>query len=231
MNWSGGKDSALALHAVQQAGTYEVVGLLTTVNEAYGRVTMHGVRQEMIYQQAAAIGLPLYKIHIPKQVSMDVYGAIMRRHLTMFKAKGVEHAIFGDIFLEDLRTYREEHLAEVGIEGVFPLWQQPTVELAQKFIDLGFRAITICVSEKHLDSSFVGQELDAAFFANLPSGIDPCGENGEYHSFVYDGPLFNQSIPIERGEVVRRTLGNPNDTFDTTFWYADLLPAPQKTAV
>ncbi len=225
MNWSGGKDSALALHAVLQRGALTVVGLLTTVNEAYGRVSMHGVREELLEQQAQSIGLPLIKVTIPEQVSMAEYDAIMHRYLEPLAAAGVTHAIFGDIFLDDLRRYREERLAEVGLTGIFPLWQIPTTQLAQQFCDQGFRALTVCVNEKVLDDRFVGQEMDAAFFASLPAGVDVCGENGEYHSFVYDGPIFQHPIGCQVGEKVRRTLGAANDTFDTTFWYADLLPS------
>lgn len=230
MNWSGGKDSALALHAIQQAGTYEVVGLLTTVNEAYGRITMHNVRAELLYQQAAAIGLPLTKIHLPEQVNMAVYDAIMRRHLKPLLARGVSHAIFGDIFLEDLKMYRENRLAELNLTGVFPLWQRDTTELTQEFVAQGFRAVTVCVSEKQLDKSFVGREMNADFFASLPADVDPCGENGEYHSFVYDGPLFAQPISLAKGEIVRRTLGDKNDLYDTGFWYADYLPLTKEIA-
>ncbi|MAT96040.1 MAG: ATP-binding protein [Anaerolineaceae bacterium] len=230
MNWSGGKDSALALHAVMQSGNYEVVGLLTTVNEAYGRITMHNVRAELLYQQAAAIGLPLHKIHVPEQVNMVMYDAIMRQQLKALIAKGVTHAIFGDIFLEDLKAYREKRLAELNLSGVFPLWQQDTTELAQNFVAQGFRAVTVCVSEKQLDRSFVGRELDADFFASLPANVDPCGENGEYHSFVYDGPLFAHPIPLEPGEIVRRTWGEENELYDTGFWYADYLPTQKEIA-
>jgi len=228
MNWSGGKDSTLALHAVLQAGTYEVVGLLTTVNEVYGRISMHGIREALLEQQAAALGLPLHKIYVPEQVNMEAYDAIMHRHLKVLVVEGVTHAIFGDLFLEDLKAYREKRLAELNLRGVFPLWQQDTTELAQEFVAKGFRAVTVCVNEKHLDHSFVGREMDAAFFASLPPNIDPCGENGEYHSFVYDGPLFAHAIPLEKGEVVRRTLGDDNDLYDTSFWYADFLPRAKK---
>lgn len=230
MNWSGGKDSALALHAVLEASSYEVVGLLTTVNEAYGRISMHGVREELLDQQAAAIGLPLHKIRIPEQVNMEVYDAIMHRALKQLVAEGVTHAIFGDLFLEDLKSYREKRLAELNLTGVFPLWQRDTTELAQQFVTQGFQAVTVCVNEKQLDHSFVGREMDRTFFASLPSDVDPCGENGEYHSFVYAGPIFSRPIPVKKGEVFRRTLGEANDTFDTGFWYADLLPLAQEPA-
>jgi len=231
MNWSGGKDSALALQAVLQADNYEVIGLLTTVNEAYGRIAMHGVREELLNQQAAAIGLPLHKIYIPEQVNLEEYDAIMRQHLQVLVADGVTHAIFGDLFLEDLKTYREKRLAEANLTGVFPLWQENTTALAQTFVAQGFRAVTVCVNEMQLDRSFVGREMDAAFFASLPANVDPCGENGEYHTFVYDGPLFARPIPLTKGEVVRRTLGDKNDLYDTGFWYADILPVVEKAAL
>ncbi|MBK8905838.1 MAG: diphthine--ammonia ligase [Anaerolineaceae bacterium] len=227
MNWSGGKDSALALHAVLQADKYNVVGLLTTVTEGDGRITMHHVREELLDQQAAAIGLPLVKVRIPTQASMTAYDSLMRHHLAPLAADGVTHAIFGDLFLADLKTYRQQRLAELNLTGVFPLWQQNTAELAQQFVAQGFRAITVCVNEKHLDQSFVGREMDAAFFASLPASVDPCGENGEYHSFVYDGPLFAHPIAVTPGGVERRVLGAANNTFDTAFWFADLHAVPE----
>ena len=231
MNWSGGKDSALALYAVLQEDTYEVVGLLTTVTEAHGRISMHDVREELLNQQAAAIGLPLHKIYIPEQVNMEVYDALMRQHLKELIAEGVTHAIFGDLFLADLKAYREKRLAELNLTGIFPLWLQDTTELAQQFVDHGFRAITVCVNEKQLDHSFVGRKMDSEFFASLPANVDPCGENGEYHSFVYDGPIFAQPIPVQKGEIVRRSLGEENELYDTGFWYADLLPTIKEPAV
>ena len=230
MNWSSGKDSALALHAVLQAGEYDVVGLLTTVNETYGRIPMHNVREELLDQQARVIGLPLHKVHIPEQVKPEAYGSIMHRALTQLIAEGVTHAIFGDLFLEELKTYRETRLAELNLTGIFPLWQQDTTDLAQHFVTQGFRAITVCVNEKQLDRSFVGREMDRSFFASLPANVDPCGENGEYHSFVYAGPIFSQQIPVETGEIVRHTSVAENETFDTGFWYADLLPLPTEPA-
>ena len=224
MNWSGGKDSSLALQAILHANELEVLGLLTTVNESYGRISMHGVREELLDQQATAIGLPLFKIYFPEQVSMDEYDAIMKRHLEPLVADGVTHAIFGDIFLEDLRQYREERLAEVGLTGVFPLWRQDTAVLAQKFVNDGFQAYTVCVNGKQLTQNHVGQKMNTAFFASLPDGVDVCGENGEFHSFVFDGPIFQHPIPCQVGEIVQRQLGEENDTFDTIFWYADLEP-------
>lgn len=225
MNWSGGKDSSLALQDVLQANEFEVVGLLTTVNEKYGRISMHGVREELLDQQAQAIGLPLIKIYLPEQVNMDEYDAIMNRHLQPLVEDGVTHAIFGDIFLQDLRKYREERLAEVGLTGVFPLWLQDTAVLAQRFIADGFKAYTVCVNDKYLTQKHVGQQMEASFFASLPQEVDVCGENGEFHSFVFDGPIFQYPVHCEVGEIVHRNLGEANDTFDTSFWYADLLPS------
>lgn len=222
MNWSGGKDSALALRAVQQAGELEVVALLTTVNEAYGRISMHGVRESLLEAQAEALGLPLVKAYLPEQCPMEEYDAIMRRHLDDLRGQGVTQAVFGDIFLEDLRRYREERLAEVGLTAVFPLWQIPTDELARRFVADGFRAYTVCVSDEALGREFVGREMDALFFTSLPANVDPCGENGEYHSFVYDGPIFRRPVPCRLGQVVRRSLGPDNEMYETQFWYADL---------
>ena len=223
MNWSGGKDSALALHSVWQVGKVEVVALLTTVNEAYGRISMHGVRESLLEAQAEALGLPLVKVYLPEQCPMEEYDAIMRRHLDELRGQGVTQAVFGDIFLEDLRRYREERLAEVGMTAVFPLWQIPTDELARRFVAGGFRAYTVCVNDKMLGRQYVGREMDAAFFASLPANVDPCGENGEYHSFVYAGPIFRRPIPCRLGQIVRRSLGPDNETYDTRFWYADLM--------
>lgn len=225
MNWSGGKDSALALQAVWQADELAVVGLLTTINEAYGRVSMHGVREELVEQQAQELGLPLTKVYLPERVPMEIYDTLMHQHLAQMTAVGVTHAIFGDIFLQDLRRYREERLASAGMTAVFPLWNVPSAELMQRFFNDGFRACTVCTNHKVLDERFVGRELDEAFVASLPEGVDVCGENGEYHSFVYAGPIFARPIPCRRGAVVRRTIGEANAQFDNIFWFADLLPA------
>lgn len=225
MNWSGGKDSALALQAVLEADELEVVGLLTTINEAYGRVSMHGVREELVEQQADALGLPLTKIYLPEQVPMERYDALMRQQMEAFTAVGITHAIFGDLFLEDIRRYREERLETVGMTGVFPLWGVTPAALMQRFFDHKFRAYTVCTNHKVLDKSFVGRELDEPFVASLPEGVDICGENGEYHSFVYAGPIFAQPIACRLGAIVRRTIGEANPQFDNIFWFADLLPA------
>jgi uncharacterized protein (TIGR00290 family) len=238
-NWSGGKDSALALYKVLQQGQYEVQTLLTTVSEPYQRISMHGVRTALLDQQAAALGLPCRKLFLPEMPSMDAYETLMASTLQELKSDGATASIFGDIFLEDLRQYRETKLAEVDLQAVFPLWGVPTTELIREFIGLGFKTITTCVNEKYLDRSFVGRVIDEDFLRDLPANVDPCGENGEFHTFVFDGPLFNQPIAFEKGEIVHRkytapaTVANDSDyecgdnkdpsPFDTGFWYCDLL--------
>jgi uncharacterized protein (TIGR00290 family) len=241
-NWSGGKDSALCLYKILQAQQYNVVGLLTSINERYQRISMHGVRVDLLDAQADSIGLPLIKMQIPEMPTMEVYEKIMVATLEDLKTKGVTSSVFGDIFLEDLRKYRENKLAELNLTGVFPLWQIPTDKLIEKFIALGFKTIITCVNEKYLDKSFAGRVIDDNFLKDLPGNVDPCGENGEFHTFVYDGPIFKQPIPFEKGEVVYRKYEpakekdnstydcnntdkeSTEDPFDNGFWYCDLLP-------
>jgi uncharacterized protein (TIGR00290 family) len=236
-NWSGGKDSALALYKVLQGGQYSIQTLLTTVSEPYQRISMHGVRTALLDRQAASLGLPCRKLFLPEMPSMDAYESLMAATLQELKSEGAAAAIFGDIFLEDLRHYREKKLAELEIPAVFPLWGVPTVELIHEFIGLGFKTITTCVNERYLDQSFVGRVIDEDFLRDLPANVDPCGENGEFHTFVFDGPLFQEPIPFVKGEIVYRQYtapattndadecGDGTDTqpFDTGFWYCDLL--------
>ena len=239
-NWSGGKDSALALYKVLQGGDYEVQTLLTSVSEPYQRISMHGVRVALLEQQAASIGLPCHQLHLPETPTMEAYEQLMTSTLQQLQQRGATVSIFGDIFLEDLRRYREEQLARVGFKAAFPLWGVPTTELIREFIGLGFKTITTCVNEKYLNQSFVGRVIDEAFLRDLPPHVDPCGENGEFHTFVFDGPLFQQPIAFEIGEVVYRKYtpapktddadyecGDQADPspFDTGFWYCDLVPA------
>jgi len=225
MNWSGGKDATLALYQVLQQKEIEVAYLMTTLSAELKRITMHGVREELLTQQAASIGIPLHKIYLPKDNSMSTYNDLMQQTLTDFQSAGIQKAIFGDIFLEDLRQYREAQLAKVGWEAIFPIWQQPTDATIRRFIDLGFKAITVCVNAKHLDQSFVGRQVDHAFVEDLPKEVDPCGENGEFHTFVYDGPIFSTPISFEVGEVVQRDYGKEEETnYDTRFYFVDLLP-------
>ena len=215
LTWSGGKDSAMALHELQSSGAYEVLAVLTTVTEQYDRVSMHGVRTVLLERQADSLGLPLEKVYIGANASNEEYEARMRDKLTYYQARGVSSVAFGDLFLEDVRRYREENLSRVGMKGLFPLWGRDTSELAHSFIDLGFKAVITCVDSNLLDGAFVGRDFDREFLSELPPAVDPCGENGEFHSFVYDGPLFRSRILHERGEIVLR---------DSRFYYCDLVP-------
>ncbi|TGE23171.1 diphthine--ammonia ligase [Hymenobacter metallicola] len=228
MNWSGGKDSALALYHALHDPRYEVRHLLTSVNSHYQRVSMHGVRVELLDAQARQIGLPLTKLELPEAPDMAQYEQQMRATLAPLQAQGMHHAIFGDIFLEDLRRYREEQLARVQMQAVFPLWQQTSAEILRQYLSLGFRAIIVCVNEQHLAASFCGRLLDEEFLRDLPPGVDPCGENGEYHSFVFEAPYFRAPIAFERGDLVRRTYPAPGGGKEAGFWYCDLLPGPPR---
>ncbi|HWF12711.1 MAG TPA: diphthine--ammonia ligase [Candidatus Acidoferrales bacterium] len=212
--WSGGKDSAMALRALRAAPNCRVTALLTTITEDYDRISMHGVRRTLLERQAESIGLPLHLVMIPPQCVNVTYEERMREALDHHVSLGVRRVGFGDIFLEDLRAYREKNLSQMGMRGVFPLWKRDTRDLAREFVRLGFRAIAVCVDSRVLDSSFAGRELDAFFFADLPPHVDPCGENGEFHTFVFDGPIFKSPIAIRTGEKVVRD----------GFCFCDLLP-------
>ena len=238
-HWSGGKDSALALHKVLQNDQYEVLELLTTVSEPHQRISMHGVRVELLDQQAVSLGMPCRKLFLPDTPTMEAYEQLMGATLADLRQRGATVSIFGDIFLEDLRRYREAQLAKLQLQVAFPLWGAPTAELIREFMGLGFKTITTCVNEKYLDQSFVGRVIDEQFLRDLPAHVDPCGENGEFHTFVFDGPLFSHPISFEKGEIVHRkyTPAPKTDTagydcaepdepspFATGFWYCDLLP-------
>lgn len=212
-NWSSGKDSALALCRLLDDDAYRVSLLLTTLGDTYRRVSQHGVREELLDMQAERLGLPLKKVWLPPELTMEQYGAIMRTALTEIgdADAGIQTAAFGDIYLEELRRYREERLSERGFTSLFPLWQADTVELAEQFIERGFRAKVTCVNSSRLDRSFAGREYDRAFLDSLPGGVDPCGENGEFHTFVYDGPLFSRMIPVRTGAVVYRSIRQDGD--------------------
>ncbi len=213
--WSGGKDSCMALHELLRDSQYEIAALLTTVTETYDRISMHGVRRELLERQAAALGLPLEIVTIPPACVNAEYEARMEAMLTRWKARGVRRVAFGDIFLQDLREYRERNLARIGMEAIFPVWLRPTDKLVREFIGLGFRAVTVCVDPNKLDESFVGREINEDFLAQLPAGVDPCGENGEFHSFVFSGPGFAEPVEFARGEIVLRE----------GFRFCDLVPA------
>jgi uncharacterized protein (TIGR00290 family) len=212
--WSGGKDSAMALYALQTAGNYRITTLLTTVTDAYDRISMHGVRRILLERQAESLGLPLHPVLIPPHCINTIYEERMKEALEQHLALGASQVAFGDIFLEDLRVYREKNLARVGMKAVFPIWKRDTRELAREFVRQGFRAIAVCVDPRVLDPSFAGRELDASFFADLPPGADPCGENGEFHTYVFDGPIFKTPIAVRTGEKVMRD----------GFYFCDLLP-------
>lgn len=234
MNWSGGKDSSLALHYALQDPSYSVQALFTSVNTAHNRISMHGVRRELLQQQAASIALPLHTAELPEQPGMIDYERIMEAEVSSLKEQGFSAAIFGDIFLEDLKSYREAQLSKLQVQGVFPIWQQDSRTLLENFFSLGFKAIIVCVNNAFLDASFCGRMLDASFIEDLPAGVDPCGENGEYHSFVFDGPIFNQPISFQKGAMVHRQYAAPKERgdqcFSTTpqknsgFYFQDLLP-------
>jgi uncharacterized protein (TIGR00290 family) len=203
-SWSGGKDSAMALHLLLRNPDYEVVSLLTTVTEDYERISMHGVRSELLRRQADSIGLPVEEVRIPPQCHNFIYETRMAEAVLRFRERGIIHFAFGDIFLEDLRAYREEKLLCANMSALFPIWKMDTRGLAARFVKDGFRAIVVCVDPRKLDRSFAGRELDAAFFHDLPPSVDPCGENGEYHTFVFDGPIFRSPVPVQIGQVVAR---------------------------
>jgi len=194
----------MALHTLQQQNRYRVAALLTTVTETYHRISMHGVRCELLQRQAQSIGLPLHEVRIPPQCINPIYESRMEEALRIYLNQGVRKVAFGDIFLEDLRAYRENNLGRVGMMALFPIWKRDTRELARAFLADGFRAFTACVDPRVLPESFAGRELNESFFADLPSNADPCGENGEFHTFVCDGPIFRQPIPVRAGEVVHR---------------------------
>jgi uncharacterized protein (TIGR00290 family) len=236
-NWSSGKDSALALYKILKNPDFTIECLLTSVNQKYQRISMHGVRVELLEAQAKSLGLPLKVMQIPEVPTMEAYESVMTETLTELKNREITHSVFGDIFLEDLRKYRESQLEKIGFEGVFPLWKIPTRDLIQEFISLGFKTIVVCVNERYLDKSFVGRIIDADFIKDLPENVDVCGENGEFHTFTFDGPIFSEPVHFEIGEIVYRKYEKPktqessntacdtssSDAFDYGFWYCDLI--------
>jgi uncharacterized protein (TIGR00290 family) len=214
VSWSSGKDSAFALWEERRAGRFEVVGLLTTVTEAYGRVSMHGVREEILDRQAEATGLACRKVRIPAGCSNADYEQAMLQALRAELLDGVTHIVFGDLFLEDIRAYRERMLAGTGLAAVFPLWHRDTAALARQMLAAGLKATVVCVDPRKLPASFAGRAFDAAFLSDLPEGVDPCGENGEFHTCVTAGPMFGRTIRARPGDVVLRE----------GFVFADLVP-------
>ena len=224
LSWSGGKDSALALYELRQSQRYEIVSLLTTISREYERISHHGVRTELLEQQAAAVGVPLQKLYLPSTdpgaCTNKEYEAAMKTVMMEYADAGIRTVAFGDIFLEDLRVYRESKLSTIGMQALFPIWKRNTTELIHTFIDLGFKAYLCCVDGEKLGKAFAGRAIDADLIRDLPRSVDPCGENGEFHSFVYDGPIFARAIRVTVGEVVRRD----------SRYFADLLPAACRQA-
>jgi len=214
LSWSSGKDSAWSLYLLRQRGEYEVVGLLTTFNQEADRVAMHAVRRELVERQAAAAGLPLWTVPLPWPCSNQQYELLMAESCAKAVADGIEGVAFGDLFLEDVRAYREKQMKHTGLQPVFPLWGLPTRELAEEMIACGTRGKLTCVDTGKLDASFAGREFDGALLAALPEEIDPCGERGEFHSFVYAGPMFGAVVPVLRGETI----------VQDRFVFADLIP-------
>lgn len=216
--WSGGKDSALALHEILQSPHYEVASLLTTLTADYDRVSMHGVRHTLLEMQAQALRLPVHQVFISKGATNEEYESQMEAALYHFRPLGVSTVVFGDIHLEDVRKYREDNLAKAKMKALFPLWGRDSAEVANTFVEVGFKAIVTCVDSKALARDFCGRVIDRHFLADLPHSVDPCGENGEFHSFVFDGPVFTRSVPFAVGEIVHRD----------TLYFCDLLP-PEAT--
>jgi uncharacterized protein (TIGR00290 family) len=215
LSWSSGKDSAWSLHVLRQRAEYEVVGLLTTFNDAAGRVAMHSVRRELAEQQAAAAGLPLWSVPLPWPCSNEQYESLMAQTCARAVAEGIDGIAFGDLFLEDVRSYREKQMKDTGLEPVFPVWGLSTRELAKEMIASGVKAKLTCVDTRQLDQTFAGREFDQAFLSALPEGADPCGERGEFHSFVYAGPMLSGALPVSVGVTVVRDH----------FAFADLISA------
>ncbi len=220
MSWSSGKDSAWALRVLRERGEVEVVGLLTTFNREFARVSMHGVRDALVRGQARAVGLPLRAVRLPWPCSNEDYEAAMSRAMARARGDGVTHIAFGDLFLEDIRAYREARMAGAGMTPLFPLWGADTARLAREMVASGTRAVLVCVDPKQLDPRFCGRPFDASLLDELPRGVDPCGERGEFHTFVWDGPAWARPVAVRRGEIVERD----------GFVFADLLPAASASA-
>jgi uncharacterized protein (TIGR00290 family) len=221
LSWSSGKDSAWALHLLRQQTEYEIAGLLTTFNQAADRVAMHGVRRSLVEKQAAAARLPLWYVPLPWPCSNEEYESLMAQTCTKAVAEGIQGIAFGDLFLEDVRAYRIRQLAGTGLDPIFPIWGIPTDALARDMISSGLKAILTCIDTRKLDRSFAGHDFDERLLSHLPAEIDPCGENGEFHSFVYAGPMFDSEIAVSRGEVVVRDH----------FVFTDLVPVDREAGL
>jgi len=225
MNWSSGKDAALAYLTIRQQGIYEVTHLLTTLSAEHERVFMHGIREKLLDMQAERMKLPLIKVKLPASPDDTIYRQAMLQTMGDLQKQGVTAAAYGDIFLEDLKAYREHQLAEVGMTAIFPLWKRDTAELVRNIEQSGIEAIIVCVNEKYLGKEFLGKKINADFLSSLPANVDPCGENGEFHTFVYNAPFFSSLLPIVTGEIVHRTYspsGEDDKMWDTGFYFLDV---------
>ncbi len=225
LNWSSGKDAAFAYMQLASAGKHQVTRLLTTLSQQHDRVLMHGVRETLLDMQAERMGLPLTKMKLPASPTDQIYADLMHNAFANFKQQGIEAAAFGDIFLQDLREYREQQLAKVGLSGVFPLWKMDTRLLASTIAEQGIEAIIICVDDRHLGNEFLGRKIDQSLLNDLPAQVDPCGENGEYHSFVYNAPFFTAPIHLNIGETVHRTYTAPQGAAEREcgFYFLDIF--------
>jgi uncharacterized protein (TIGR00290 family) len=214
ISWSGGKDSCLALYEIQREQKYRVAALLTTVTRDYDRISMHGVRRALLERQAASLGLSLHQVFISKRATNEEYEMKIDEAFSLYRDRGINSIVFGDLFLEDIRAYREQFLIRHNMRGLFPVWKRDTALFIREFLRLGFRAVVTCVDSQVLDQSFAGRLIDESFLSSLPSHVDPCGENGEFHSFVFDGPIFTVPVKFSLGDTLLRE----------SFWFRDLLP-------
>lgn len=232
MNWSSGKDAAMALHTLQQSPHLRCVSLLTSISQEFQRVSMHGLRREVLEAQAKAIDLPLALMELPPNASMEIYDQVFQQTLKRFKGRQCLTAAYGDIFLEDLRVYREKQCQPLGMELLFPLWKRNTRDLIHSFVDLGFEAIVVCLNENKLPPEFLGRTIDLDFIRDLPKDVDPCGENGEFHTFCYKGPIFNAPVEFQLGEKIRRSYTDPQEeTKEIGYWFLDILLPQDSTEV
>jgi len=225
IGWSGGKDCTLALHKIIEEKNFNPEFLLTNVSAETKRVSMHGVRCELITQQEFSIGIKGRKIYLPTDYTFETYNKYMRHECNLMKQRGIDYAVFGDIFLEDLKKYREEKLKECGLSGIFPLWKRRSEDVYNEFINLGYKAIIICVNSNKLGKEFLGKTLDKELLSKFPEGVDCCGENGEFHTFAYEGPIFKKPIQFTTGETVYKTYPASDNKEAMGFYFLDLIPA------
>lgn len=223
LNWSGGKDSAIALQRLLKKDQVSVERLLVSMNESTNRVSMHGVRKELIEHQAKMLNIPVTFLNLPENPSMDEYNSLMKKQLESLMKEGFTHSAFGDIFLEDLREYREKQLDKIGMKSLFPIWKEDTGKLARSFVNDGFKAIFVCVDKNKPISNYAGELYSTEFLEEIPDDIDPCGENGEFHTFVYDGPIFSTPISCHKGEIVDKKYPSPEGEEEMIFRFCDLI--------